>query len=111
MKYFFLVTLPLLTLTGCTSVEVKPTTISSCTYEEFAYRIGEIFPASDGVNTCECRSGGTVECTNEPVPKNPAQCEVAADCEALDLETFCQDGSWSCIENTCEFSCNVNGML
>jgi len=109
MKRTFFFLIPLL-LAGCTSVEVTPEQVSSCTYEGAAYRIGEIFPASDGFNSCECRSDGSVNCTDQPVPKNPAECEVAADCEALDLETFCTEGAWTCIENLCEYQCNVNGM-
>ena len=110
-KLFFLPFFALL-LTGCTpSVEVKPEVVSSCSYENYAYRIGEIFPASDGVNSCECRANGTVDCTNQEVATNPAQCEIAKDCEVLDLETFCDKGSWSCVDQLCEYACDLNGMI
>lgn len=111
MKYFSLLLASALLLTGCTNIEVQPEKVSSCSYENIAYRIGEIFPASDGVNTCECRSNGQVECTEKEVVTNPAQCEVASDCEVLNLETFCESGEWACTDNLCNFRCDLNGML
>ncbi len=106
-KIFFLSLATAFFFTGCSSIEVKPEPVSSCTYEGIVYRIGEIFPAGDTVNTCECKTDGSIDCTEKPVPKNPAQCEVASDCEALDLETFCENGSWSCNDNLCDYRCMI----
>ena len=108
MKHLYIVA-ALVFLGGCThtAVEYRPTEKTGCEYQGLNYRYGEIFPAEDGCNSCSCSNDGSITCT-EMACGNPAQCSTASDCERNNLETFCEDGAWSCDLGACNYTCNID---
>ncbi|MET0386576.1 MAG: Kazal-type serine protease inhibitor domain-containing protein [Polyangiales bacterium] len=57
-----------------------------CTYRGQFYDVGETFPAGDGCNTCSCRAGGVVTCSQ-------ITCNPAATCGGL-ADQGCPSGQY-----------------
>ena len=112
MRYLLLPISAFLLLTGCVqAVEYKAPAQTGCEYQDATYRYGEIFPAADGFNTCSCANDGTVTCSEES-SGNPAQCTTDTDCEKLNVDTsFCSNGSWTCRQGACDYSCDISDRL
>ena len=104
----------ILPLAGCLHnqnlTQNEPPKVNGCEYESAVYRYGEIFPASDGCNSCTCANDGSISCTDQAC--NPAQCQQNSDCQAQGVDTsFCENGNWQCVEGNCEFSCDISNLL
>ena len=83
-----------------------------CNYNNLQYELGASFPAVDSCNVCTCQSDGVVTCTELSCETKSFTCSSSADCENLGLEqSFCEDGEWSCIEQQCQFYCDIGGTL
>jgi len=104
-----------LALAGCTSSIPFSNRASgqTCSYNQQTYKAGESFPSTDGCNTCSCSETGAIACTLRfCAPQPVAQCQTAADCEGNAIDTsFCSNGSWNCVDNQCELSCDISDKL
>lgn len=109
-KIVFVLPALLLLGAGC-SLPFQTRNIAQCTYDGVSYRAGESFAAIDGCNTCTCGETGAVGCTKMAcVGQNAVQpqCQTDADCEAQNLDkSFCDQGSWQCVNAMCELRCDV----
>jgi hypothetical protein len=57
---------PLMTGFKARCSRVAPSEAATCTAGGRQYAVGESFPDADGCNTCKCRQGGLVACTEMP---------------------------------------------
>lgn len=116
MKYFSILLLSVLVLSGCATSYTSAPNSKTCDYNNLTYSNGETFPAGDSCNECSCEDG-QVECTEKAcdtdiLDKNPAMCETSADCERLNLDSsFCTSGEWTCEYFECQFSCDISGLV
>lgn len=98
---------------SCTTFETRD--VGQCSYDGTTYRAGDSFPATDGCNTCFCSDNGAVGCTKKACVGSTAiqpQCQTAADCDAQNLDkSFCDQGSWQCVNSMCELQCDVTSKV
>jgi len=90
---------------ACIIIEDDDDDRASCERNGRRYRVGEIFPAGDGCNTCECRRGGEYACTLRacvPDAGAPTHCEYNGQRYQLGEIFEAGDGC-----NTCE--CRLDG--
>lgn len=109
---------PALVLLGgaCSSIPFQTRETAQCTYQNARYSSGESFPAGDGCNSCTCGQDGNVACTKVACDARTglpvAQCQTNADCETQNLDkSFCDQGSWECVNATCELRCDVSSKV
>lgn len=100
---------------GCSSVPFTASDTNRCDYGGATYENGETFAATDGCNTCSCGDDGMVSCTKIACVETgtlPAiTCQTDADCAAQNIDTsLCSQGSWLCVRNSCELTCDVTAL-
>lgn len=75
-SYFYILAGQLHVVEDPLSVHVGAT----CIYEEQVYKPQQLFPSSDGCNTCRCSDAGRVHCTDTVCPAKSNQSKSKKDC-------------------------------
>jgi hypothetical protein len=68
---------------------------AACVYQGQPYDVGESFPAADGCNTCSCRQGGEVQCTQMNCGSNRV-CGGITDAPCPSAAEYCRYATAAC---------------
>lgn len=84
---------------------------ATCSYGGSTYNVGDSFPSTDGCNTCNCGSNGSVGCTKRACVCNP---ETETNRRYIGTPTSCTYIRYACnagetpFQNACGCGCETN---